>query len=99
MPLAMLPWKYCTRSTYHVIVVAVREIPYVWKPEANDVEELKVPPNDAWFPFASAQCMVPKLANGFCPCISIMSISPQAGHPTVTMLEPRVQNPGQIPCP
>src|ERR1700754_3657293 len=42
-PFAMLPSKYCTRSTYHLIEVAVRAMAYVWNPAASDGDELKIP--------------------------------------------------------
>src|SRR6185369_5662386 len=95
----MFASAYCTRSTYHLIEVLVREIAYVWNPAESEVDELKMPPNETCCPFASAQCIVPKFLNGFCPWISMMSISPHEGQPTVLMLLPSIQNAGQIPCP
>src|SRR5262245_35088244 len=84
---------------YHLMVVAVRERAYVWNPAARETDELKVVPNEACAPPESAQCIVPTFWNGFWPRISMMSISPQDGHPTVLIEEPSIQNAGQMPWP
>src|SRR5262249_4776639 len=97
IPPAMLASTYCDLSTYHLMDVGVREIANVWNPAARDTDELKLPPNETCSLLSLAQCMVPRFTNGFFPRISIMSISPQAGHPTVPMLEPSIQNAGQMP--
>src|SRR5262249_41980443 len=81
------------------MAVVVRETAKVWNPAARETDELKLPPNEACAPFESAQCIVPRFWNGFWPRISMMSISPQEGHPTVLIEEPSIQNAGQMPCP
>src|SRR5882672_11644712 len=81
------------------MAVGVREIAKVWNPAARETDELKLPPNEACEPSSLAQCIVPRFCNGFCPRISIMSISPQEGHPTVLIEEPSIQNAGQMPWP
>src|SRR5262249_39178700 len=81
------------------MAVVVREIAKVWNPAARETDELKLPPNEACAPLESAQCIVPKFTNGSWPRISMMSISPQEGHPTVLIEAPSIQNAGQMPCP
>ena len=55
MPPEMFASAYWTRSTYHLIVVAVRETANVWKPAVSELDELKIPPNETCCPFWSAQ--------------------------------------------
>src|SRR5262247_4137235 len=81
------------------MVVAVRERAYVWNPAARETDELTLVPNETCWPLELAQCIVPTFWDGFWPRISMMSISPQEGHPTVLIVSPSVQNAGQMPWP
>src|SRR5262249_20371661 len=99
IPPAILPSWYCTPSKYHLMAVVVREMAKVWNPAARETGDVTLPPNEAWAPLESAQCIVPRFWDGFWPRISIMSISPQDGQPTVLIEAPSIQNAGQMPCP
>src|SRR5262245_39093988 len=81
------------------MVVGVREMANVWKPAARETGEVTLPPKEACEPSVLAQCIVPKFWDGVWPRISMMSNSPQDGHPTVLIELPSIQNAGQIPCP